>query len=89
MSMQHVQGMLLFLVLAVNSAWFEFYVVTRSSSSHPFLCALATVDAEVHSSSVSIVYIVCLHIVLSKAALQKKGSMEPMEPPLDLPLPCC
>ena len=38
------------------------------------------------SSSVSIVYVVCLHIVLSKAALQKRGSMEPMEPPLDPPL---
>ena len=26
------------------------------------------------------------HIVFSKAALQKRGSMEPMEPPLDPPL---
>ena len=31
---------LLFLVLAVN----EFYIVTCSSSSHPFLCILATVN---------------------------------------------
>ena len=43
----------------------------------------ATVEAEVRSSSVSVVH---LHIVFSKAALQKRGSMEPMEPPLDPPL---
>ena len=29
-----------FLVLAVNSDWFKFYVVTRTYSSHLFLCAL-------------------------------------------------
>ena len=40
MSTQRAQGVLLFLVLAVNSTCFEFYVVTRSYSSHPFLCAL-------------------------------------------------
>jgi len=34
---QHVQDVLLFLVLAVNSDRFG---VTRSYSSHPFLCAL-------------------------------------------------
>ena len=38
--MQRVQGMLLFLVLAVNSAQFQIYIVTRSYSSRPFLCAL-------------------------------------------------
>ena len=27
-----------------------------------------------------------VHIVFSKAALQKRGSIEPMEPPLDPPL---
>ena len=37
-------------------------------------------EPEVRSSSVRVVYIVCLHIVFSKAALQKRGSMEPMEP---------
>ena len=29
-----------------------------------------------------------LRIILSKVALQKRGSMEPMEPPLDPPLMC-
>ena len=47
-------------------------------------------EAEVRSSSVSVVYIVCLRIVFSKAALQKRGSMEPIEtllpPPPDPPL---
>ena len=38
------------------------------------------------SSSVSVVYIVRLRIIFSKAALQKRGSMEPIEPPLDPPL---
>ena len=45
-------------------------------------------EAEVRSSSVSIVY--TLHATfahsISKVALQKRGSMEPMEPPLDPPL---
>ena len=40
-------------------------------------------EAEVCSSSVSVVYIVCLRIILSNA---KRGSIEPVEPPLDLPL---
>ena len=43
-------------------------------------------EAEVRSSSVSVVYVVRLHIVFSKVALQERGSMEPMEPPLDPPL---
>ena len=43
-------------------------------------------EADVHSSSVSLVYVVRLRIIFSKAALQKKGSIEPMEPPLDPPL---
>ena len=43
-------------------------------------------EAEVRSSSVSVVYVVRLRIVFSKAALQKRGSIEPMEPPLDAPL---
>ena len=50
------------------------------------LTQYATVEAEVRSSSVSVVYVVRLRIVFSKAALQKRVSMEPMEPPLDLPL---
>ena len=37
---------------------------------------------ELWSSSVSVVYIVHLHIVFSKAALQKGGCMEPLDPPL-------
>ena len=40
MSTQRVQGVLLFLVLAVNSALFQCYVVTHSYSSRLFLCAL-------------------------------------------------
>jgi len=40
----------------------------------------------VRSSSVSVVYVVCLRIVFSKAALQKRGSMEPNESPLGPPL---
>ena len=40
MSMQRVQGMLLFLVHFNNSVRFEIHGVTRSSSSRPFLCAL-------------------------------------------------
>ena len=43
-------------------------------------------EAKVCSSSVGVVYVVHLRIVFSKAALQKRGSMEPMEPPLDPPL---
>ena len=42
--------------------------------------------AKVCSSSVSLVYVVRLRIIFSKAALQKRGSMEPIEPPLDPPL---
>ena len=34
LSTQHVQYMSLFLVPAVNSAWFQIYGVTRSYSSH-------------------------------------------------------
>ena len=49
-------------------------------------CVIATVEAEVRSSSVSVVYLVRLRLVFSKAALQNRGSMEPMEPPLDPPL---
>ena len=49
-------------------------------------CVIATVEAKVHSSSVGVVYVVRLHIVFSKAALQERGSTEPKEPPLDLPL---
>ena len=44
------------------------------------------VEAEVGSSSVSIVYVVGLLIVFLKAVLQKRGSMEPMEPHLDPPM---
>ena len=36
-------------------------------------------EAEMRSSCVSVVYVECLCIVFSKAALQKRGSMEPME----------
>ena len=43
-------------------------------------------EAKVRSSSVSVVYVVRLRIIFSKAALQKRGSMEPIEPPLDPPL---
>ena len=39
-----------------------------------------------HCQCGRIVYIVRLYIVFSKAALQKRGSMEPMEPRLDPPL---
>ena len=42
--------------------------------------------AKVCSSSVGIVYVVRLCVIFLKAALQKRGSMEPIEPPLDLPL---
>ena len=40
MSMQHVQYMLLFLVVAVSLTGFTFYRVTRFYSIRPFLCAL-------------------------------------------------
>ena len=50
------------------------------------MCVIGTVEVEVCSPSVSVLYVVRLRIVFSKAALQKRGSMEPMEPPLDLPL---
>ena len=43
-------------------------------------------EAEVRSSSVNVVCVLCLHIEFVMAALQKRGSMEPMEHPLDLPL---
>ena len=44
MSTQRVQGVLLFLVLAVNSARVQILCsYTLSYSSHPFLCALAYV----------------------------------------------
>ena len=44
-----------------------------------------TCVAEVSCSSVSIVYVVCLCIVFSKAALQRGLPWNPMEPPLDPP----
>jgi len=47
--------------------------------------ALLHCEAKVCSSSVSVVYVVRLRI-FSKAALQKRGSIEPIEPPLDPPL---
>ena len=47
MSIQRAQGMLLFLVRFNNSARFEIYRVTRSSSSHPFLCTLARAHDDV------------------------------------------
>ena len=57
------------------------------------MCIIATVeaeDSEVHSSNVSVVYVVHLCIVhlciVCSKALQKRGCMEPMEPSLDLPL---
>ena len=43
-------------------------------------------EAKVCSSSESVVHIVRLRIIFSKVALQKRGSMEPIEPPLDLPV---
>ena len=43
-------------------------------------------EAEVRCSSVRVVYVVRLRIILSKAALQKRGSTESIEPPLDPPL---
>ena len=43
-------------------------------------------EAKVRSSRVGAVYVVRLRIIFSKVALQKRGSMEPMEPPLDPPL---
>ena len=46
-------------------------------------------ESKVCSSSVSKVYIVHLRIVFLKAALQKRDSVEPMEPPLDPPLCSC
>ena len=50
------------------------------------MCVIGTVEVVGCSSSVSVLYVVRLHMVFSKAALQKRGSMEPMEPSLDLPL---
>ena len=40
----HVQYVLLFLVLAVNSNQFQIYGVTHSYSSRTFLCTLGKVD---------------------------------------------
>ena len=41
-------------------------------------------ESEVRSSCVSVVYVVCLCIVFSKVAFQKRSSMEPpMDPPLE------
>ena len=50
------------------------------------MCVVATVKAEVRNFSVNVVCVVRLQIVFLKAALQKRGSMEPMESPLDPPL---
>ena len=47
---------------------------------------IATVEVEMCSTSVSVVYVVYLRIVFSKAALQNRGSMEPTKPRLDPPL---
>ena len=49
--MQHAQGVLLFLVRFNNSARFEIYGFTRSSSSRPFLCALVIMDVPVQRLS--------------------------------------
>ena len=57
--MQRAQCMLLFLVLAVIPPGFEFYVVTRSYSSRPFLCTLAI------SNGVVLFAILCfVHLLL-------------------------
>ena len=40
------------------------------------MCVIATVEAQVRSSSVGVLCVVRLR--LSKAALQKRGSMEPL-----------
>ena len=42
MPMQHAQYMLLFLVLAVNSDWFQ---ILQSYTTHPFLCTLDLIPA--------------------------------------------
>ena len=51
----------------------------------PHTCVIATDEADMCSSSVSVVYAERLRIVFSKAALKNRGSMEP---PLDPPLLC-
>ena len=43
MSMQHVQDVLLVLVLAINSDQFQIYRVALYYSSRPFLCTLGTI----------------------------------------------
>ena len=55
----------------------------RNEVTHERYCYC---EADVCRSSVSLMYVVRLRIIFSKAALQKRGSIEPMEPPLDLPL---
>ena len=54
MSMQCAQGVLLFLVRFNNSARFEIYGVTRSSSSHPFSCALVQSYTEEYHEFVAV-----------------------------------
>ena len=51
MSTQCALGVLLFLVLVVNSLSFEFYVVTRSYSSRSFLCTLDILYTLMHTDS--------------------------------------
>ena len=67
----------------------EWSVVLRVKEHHAVNCAcvIATVKLKcVTPVPVNVVYIVRLRIVFWKAALQKRGSIEPMEPPLDPPL---
>ena len=66
MSMQRVQGVLLFLVRFNNSAQFEIYRVTRSSSSRLFLCALAELNSAI------LLYIV-LALTNIQDSLDRKG----------------
>ena len=56
----HVTSVL-FLVLAGNSALLRFYVVTRSYSSCPFLCALGVYYKQLYSVSFKHVCVYYLH----------------------------
>ena len=62
----HVTSVL-FLVLAGNSTLLRFYVVTRSYSSCPFLCALGVVIKGVFPSSVAFCFNKLFHHWVSPA----------------------
>jgi len=80
------------LIVSMVAIFLRYYMRARRPCARRILGtgvhtrALLPREPEVHSSSVSVVYVLRSCIVFSKAALKKRVSMEPTEPPLGPPL---